>query len=130
MDVNSEDSKGDWKICLIPIGVLSSIAGIVWFCVTHVSSCYGHCDEPLPAPGKYDIAVIGSVKTLDGETCRVEQVDWVHYDYNTLNEEKRCYGPGEGWRKPMVRRIVCLSGKNGESNVGVEGGKMKHEVIQ
>jgi len=113
-----------------PITVGIAIAFLCFWCSTHVSGCYDYCKDMNTPEGKYDIHVIGSVVTPDGETCKIEQVDRVEFALNTPDEIKRCLIPGEASRKPMVRRLICPSGKNGQSSVTDDGTKFHREIIQ
>jgi len=124
--------RSEWLAPLIPIGFFATIIGGITFTVTRCESCYEPCDR-VEIPPKLDVFRLGSVTMPDGEVCHVEEVDRVWYVHTigvgSVDRERRCVGPVED-KKPLVRRVVCPSGRNGQSSVGNDGSKFHNETLE
>jgi len=95
-------------------------------------SCYEPCSRE-DIPSKLEVLQLGAVIMPDGETCKVEEVVRVSFEHvngaGPVDKEHRCVGPVSQMR-PLVRRLVCPSGRNGESKVGVDGSKSHRETLE
>ena len=96
------------------------------------------CDEkshPTYMNGSYITVKVGTVFT-NGEYCDIEEVQQVFTSSCTSidslkykEDNLHCkYCPTSNY--PKVRRLICHSGKNGESTVGHDNTKNHNEVIQ
>lgn len=111
--------------------------------VSIVSCCNSRlplCDEkshPSIMNGSYVTVKIGTV-FINGEYCDIEEVQQVFtvpcvsVDEIRYEEDKnlQCKYCPISSKQPKVRRLLCPSGKNGESTVGHDNTKMHNEVIQ
>ena len=120
-----------WWPVIFPIAVFGSLIG-GGFAMSRCESCYVPCSWE-DVPPKLEVEQLGQVVMPDGETCHVEQViERTFYHRNgsgPVDTENRCVGPTSTTR-PLVRRIVCPSGRNGESKVGQDGTKSHHETLE
>jgi len=90
-----------------------------------------------PYPGnRYEVRNIGSVVS-NNEVCVLEEVVDVRFCYDTYGGDKipdiknKCYWIKPCIEKPLVRRMICPSGKNGQSSVDYEThNKQVHEVLK
>lgn len=105
-----------------------------------------HTDLPESTIGQLGTIPIGIV-VMDSETCRVEEVIKFPIDQPCKGELKCgfnsdtrvCATDGDHqchycdpitYSQPLVRRIICPSGKNGTSTVGHDDSKFHREVLQ
>jgi hypothetical protein len=105
-----------------------------WFCTRTFVALYQPCPDATAAPTQNQIFMIGTVVSPEGETCRLEEVRRIDYDLGNsegavIDEMRHCRGAGKTER-PLVRRIVCPSGLNGQSAVMDDGTKFHHEVLR
>ena len=78
------------------------------------------CDCPDEKDLGIKIHQIGTV-TTNGETCKIEEV--VRSKTCLCDGDRHC-------DEPLVRRIVCPSGNNGQSTVTDDGTKFHREVLE
>ena len=69
-----------------------------------------------------DMIELGTVN-INGETCNIEEV------VNIKSLQPR-FGPVRNIKTPLVRRIICPSGNNGQSTVTDDGIKFHREVLE
>lgn len=123
----------DWVPGLVVIAFFGSAIGGISFGLSRCEGCYAPCKgrEDVPPP-KLEVEQLGSVVMPDGETCAVEEV--VRRSYSPgggdVDKENRCIAGYESQTRPLVRRIVCPSGRNGESRVGQDGSKFHNETLE
>jgi len=81
------------------------------------------CNPKGPAPLDHnELKQIGTVNT-NGETCIIEEGVRVYYIWNGISIFTK-------YETPLVRRILCPSGNNGQSMVTDDGTKFHREVLE
>jgi hypothetical protein len=121
-----------WKMW--PLLFLNPITAFVGlgFGISRCEACYEPCSHE-DVPSRLQVVQLGPVLMPDGETCNVEEVVRESFEHWTgegpVDSEHRCVGPVSRTR-PLVRRLVCPSGRNGESRVGDDGTKFHRETLE
>lgn len=121
--------------------------GVIAFGCSRCEACYELCSDVTMPQDRIVTEQIGTVVMLDGEKCVLEEV--VHYFYNhdpgmvadslpdntyTIDKKRRCidsvFVTATRFKKPLVRRLVCASGRNGKSTIGDDGTKSHNETLE
>ena len=100
--------------CLVPVVLLG---GIIWYCIY----CDSHAPRVRLEPDRLISVDLGTVKGIDGQPCRVEEVQRVR-QYSNMGRVRTL-------NTPIAHRTICPNGPNGISVIGDDGTKFHRETI-
>jgi len=123
---------------IVPAVFVLAIGGLI---AVSCSQCVADCPETHP--DEIVSVEIGTI-VMDGEVCKIEEAQRVRYERGSWAvkadvrnnpqqypyDSKRSCVIGKVDRCPLVRRVICPSGKNGQSTVGHDGTKFHRETIE